>query len=103
MAPGGFTARAMREHPDGKFYGITLPEAVGGHKVLTSSFPAGSRLEGCKYIDVTMLRELAAGKHIPKTHPEHLHFRIEKPYTSHKFALVFCDGMVLRSKLRMMI
>jgi len=95
MAPGGFTDVAMEKNPKGEFYGITLPKQKGGHEVLVSS----SQLRGCRSIDVTMLRELAAGKEIPKSHPEYLSFLIEKPYKFHSFHLIFCDGIVLRSKL----
>jgi len=95
MAPGGFTDVAMEKNPKGEFYGITLPKQKGGHEVLVSS----SQLRGCRSIDVTMLRELAAGKEIPKSHPEYLSFLVEKPYKFHSFHLIFCDGIVLRSKL----
>ncbi|KAG9248366.1 hypothetical protein BJ878DRAFT_412928 [Calycina marina] len=96
MAPGGFTAAALEEHPRGELYAITLPKSMGGHQALVPM----DKLRGLKELDITMLRELADGDEIPKTHPECANFRIEKPYKFHKFDLAFCDGMVLRTHKR---
>jgi len=48
-------------------------------------------------MDVTQLSELAY-KPIPKDYPEYKQLRPEKVFSSYKFHLVFCDGIVLRSK-----
>lgn len=93
MAPGGYSASALKYNPGATAFGITLPLAQGGHKVLLKpSSPL--------YLDITMLASEFGVKDPPPTHPEHKNFLFERPYCEDKFHLIFCDGQVLRTHQR---
>ena len=103
MAPGGFTAFALKENPQGHVCGITLPLQKGGHRVLIKN--AHSRTPDprvkVRYTDITMFAQdfdsasvVAANPH----HPDASTFVVEAgPYLDEKFDLVFCDGQDLRT------
>ena len=95
MAPGGYTASALKYNPTAIAYGVTLPLAKGGHKVLFQS----SR-NSVKFHDVTMFAAEFGTDEIPLAHPEHASFSSERPYLGQTFHLVFCDGQVLRTHQR---
>jgi 23S rRNA U2552 (ribose-2'-O)-methylase RlmE/FtsJ len=95
MAPGGYTASALKYNPGAKAFGITLPYAQGGHKVLFKSYNST-----VLFLDITMLAKEFGVEHPPLTHPEHKSFLKERPYSEHKFHLIFCDGQVLRTHQR---
>lgn len=52
MAPGGYSAVALKYNPRGHVYGITLPEERGGHPIVLE---VKEKLYGIKYCDLTML------------------------------------------------
>jgi 23S rRNA U2552 (ribose-2'-O)-methylase RlmE/FtsJ len=95
MAPGGYTASALKYNPGATAFGITLPLAQGGHKVLLKSNSSTVLFQ-----DITMLAKEFGFDNPPPTHPEHKSFLNERPYLEHKFHLVFCDGQVLRTHER---
>ena len=95
MAPGGYTASALKYSPEAIACGVTLPLAKGGHKVLLRS----SRYR-VKFLDITMLASEFGVDEVPSAHPEHLSFCRERPYLGQTFHLVFCDGQVLRTHQR---
>jgi hypothetical protein len=70
MAPGGYTAAALKHHLGARVFGITLPAAQGGHHVLLDE----TRLSGLKYLDVTMLVKEFTKKPIPLSHPDRASF-----------------------------
>jgi 23S rRNA U2552 (ribose-2'-O)-methylase RlmE/FtsJ len=96
MAPGGYTAAVLKRHLNAKCFGITLPTKQGGHPL---HIPTNS-LAGLKQVDVTMLANEFTDKVIPKTHPAYTEFIHVRPFNHHKFDLIFCDGMVLRTQER---
>lgn len=95
MAPGGYTASALRYNTGAKAYGITLPRNQGGHGVLYKS-----RKSTVLYLDITMLAKEFGVETIPPTHPDHGSFINDRPYLEHQFNLIFCDGQVLRKHER---
>ena len=95
MAPGGYTASALKYNPAARSYGVTLPPTEGGHDLLLKS----SKLN-VLFLDVTMLAREFGVEEVPTTHPEHLNFLDDRPYLGQTFQLVFCDGQVLRTHRR---
>ena len=95
MAPGGYTASALKYNPSAIACGVTLPFAKGGHKLLLQS----SRYS-VKFLDITMLASEFGVDEVPFAHPEHASFFRERPYLGQTFHLVFYDGQVLRTHQR---
>jgi 23S rRNA U2552 (ribose-2'-O)-methylase RlmE/FtsJ len=95
MAPGGYTASALKYNPGGTAFGITLPPEQGGNEVLLKSSQST-----VQYLDITMLAKEFGVDDIPITHPEHASFLDQRPYYGQTFDLVFCDGQVLRTHQR---
>ncbi|KAK7739795.1 hypothetical protein SLS62_011237 [Diatrype stigma] len=124
-APGGFLEVAMNQNPGACAVAFSLPESVGGHKLL---MPRRSDVM-CNFLDVTMLaadmgvgtgmakapepddtpktapteqgkgqKHKLFGEVIPDNHPDADYFIRERQLqVSQKFDLVFCDGQVLRT------
>ncbi|KAE8444544.1 hypothetical protein EG329_014468 [Mollisiaceae sp. DMI_Dod_QoI] len=97
MAPGGYTASALKYNPNATAVGITLPPDQGGHQVLLKS-PRSSVI----YHDITMFASEFGIDQVPATHPEYNSFSKERPFLNQRFDLVFCDGQVLRTHQRPM-
>jgi 23S rRNA U2552 (ribose-2'-O)-methylase RlmE/FtsJ len=95
MAPGGYTASALKYNPEAMACGVTLPRGKGGHELLLKS-PRSS----VRFLDITMLASEFGVEKVPPTHPEHSSFLNERPYLGQTFHLVFCDGQVLRTHRR---
>ena len=95
MAPGGYSASALKCNPTAKAIGITLPPDQGGHGVFLNS-PLCTVL----YHDITMFAKEFGVDEIPLIHPEHASFSMERPLINQRFDLVFCDGQVLRTHKR---
>jgi len=95
MAPGGYTASALKYNPGATAFGITLPPTQGGHEVLLQS-----QKSNVLFLDITMLAEEFGAETIPLTHPEHASFLRDRPFLEHTFQLIFCDGQVLRTHQR---
>lgn len=95
MAPGGYTASALKYNPLAKAIGITLPPDKGGHKVLLDS----SR-STVHYHDITMFAREFGVDEVPCTHPGRDSFSLERPFIDQRFDIVICDGQVLRTHER---
>lgn len=93
MAPGRYTASALKYNPAATAYGVTLPPSQGGHKRLF-------RQSTVMLLDITMLAGEFGVEEPPSTHPEYTSFLQDRPYLEHTFDLVFCDGQVLRQHHR---
>lgn len=94
MAPGGYSAVVMRYNPSVRSYGITLPEADGGHKL---RFTKNCSI---KQMDLTMLSTEFGVDSIRDSHPQREDFITQRPFEEISFDLVFCDGQVLRTHRR---
>lgn len=95
MAPGGFTASALKYNPTATAFGISLPPKDGGHEVVLRSARSS-----CLFLDLTELAEEFGVDNPAQTHPDHDKFSNERPYLEHTLNLVFCDGQVLRTHHR---
>lgn len=95
MAPGGFTASALKYYPQAEAFGISLPRSMGGHELLVKI-----AAQNVRFVDITMLAKEFGVDEIPITHPEHAKFLEERPFYGQAFRLVFCDGQVLRTHSR---
>ncbi|OBT64110.1 hypothetical protein VE03_06249 [Pseudogymnoascus sp. 23342-1-I1] len=95
MAPGGYTASALKHNPGATAFGISLPPQQGGHKVLLPRHRSTMRL-----LDVTMLAKEYGVEEIPIAHPDRTSFLDERPFLDQTFQLIFCDGQVLRTHER---
>ena len=95
MAPGGYSASALRYNPEAALHGISLPPSQGGHELLL----AHSELD-VVYTDITMLASEFGVPTIPSTHPDAKAFNTNRPFLNQSFHLIFCDGQVLRTHLR---
>ena len=96
MAPGGYTASALRYNPHASVSAISLPTALGGHEVLVSKQYLEHRID-LRYLDITMLAAEFSIEEIPIDHPDAADFLTERPFHGTSFDLVFCDGQVLRT------
>lgn len=92
MAPGGYSASALKYSPHARVAGITLPESVGGHQLLIKD----SRVH-IQYRDITMLAAEYGVTDISEDHPDVSNFSLDRPWATKSFDLVFCDGQVLRT------
>lgn len=97
MAPGGYSASALRYNERAKVYGLSLPEEEGGHEILLPNWQEDPRVQ-VHLLDVTMLdAELGYPNLLPFDHPWAPYFSNFRPYPGQKFDLIFCDGQVLRT------
>ncbi|PGH03048.1 hypothetical protein AJ80_08743, partial [Polytolypa hystricis UAMH7299] len=103
MAPGGFSAATLKKVPRAKISGISLPESLGGHKLLVQSGAQDRRVE-VQFHDVTMLYKefgvIDMVQSIPPSHPWISDFSGVQPYADRTFDLAFCDGQKLRTHTR---
>lgn len=102
MAPGGYTASALKYSPHAHVSGITLSEEEGGHKLLVHRGFRDPRVEVAQ-LDITMLSsEFGTSEiQVPEHHPDKLKFLPgQRPYLDKSFDLIFCDGQVLRTHVR---
>ena len=95
MAPGGYTASALKYNPGATAFGITLPPEKGGHKVLLPSYRSN-----ILFLDITMLAKEYGVDTPPLKNPDCASFLDERPYFGQTFELIFCDGQVLRTHER---
>lgn len=98
MAPGGYSASALRYSPHARVSGLTLPVAQGGHGLLIPYGPMDARVS-VRFADITMLAtEIGVTAiDIPEDHPDRANFSFERMWAGKLYDLVFCDGQVLRT------
>ena len=96
MAPGGYSASALKYSPHACVSGITLPASLGGHQLLIPCGRNDPRVR-VMFADITMLAAEYGMTDIPDHHPDNLNFSPKRPWATKSFDLVFCDGQVLRT------
>ena len=100
MAPGGYTASALRYNALAQVSGITLPEGEGGHPLLVKWGSKDARVQVLQ-LDITMLWSEFCADDVPEDHPDKAKIlQGQRPYLDKSFDLVFCDGQVLRTHAR---
>ena len=93
MAPGGYSATALKYNPGGSVRGVSLPPQTGGHPVLLQD----PRVK-VWFQDITMLAADFGFTKIPPDRPDKSEFVVDRrAYKGSSFDLVFCDGQVLRT------
>ncbi|KAI4227190.1 MAG: hypothetical protein L6R40_008219 [Gallowayella cf. fulva] len=101
MAPGGYSASALKFNPRASVSGATLPEKLGGHKLFVR--------DGFRRVPIRVwqgdLTSLVGdmgidGGDIPEEHPDFGKFQKDEVWAEEHFDLVFCDGQVLRNHSR---
>lgn len=95
-APGGFLDVALSTNPQAQAVAFSLPEALGGHKMLLPD----SENVAFRFLDVTMLAaDMGLSiDDIPTDHPDRDNFIFERHLAPEVcFDLVLCDGQVLRT------
>ena len=94
MAPGGYTASAIKFNPNANVFGVTLPTALGGHPVLLQSRNPTKIV--CT--DITMEAAELGVSDLPEEHPDLALFKRKRLLPEEaRFDLTFCDGQVLRT------
>ena len=96
MAPGGYSASALKYSPHAHVSGITLPNTVGGHQLLIPYGRNDPRVE-IQFADVTMLAAEYGITELPMDHQDISQLTRKRPWPTRLFDLVFCDGQVLRT------
>lgn len=100
MAPGGYTASALKYNPGAKVSAITLPREQGGHEVIVGYGWRDPRVE-VHFSDITLFATEFGVTDIPKDHPDFRSLSTQRPWADKEFDLVFCDGQVLRTHDRL--
>lgn len=100
MAPGGYSATALKFNPHAKVCGISLPEELGGHEVYLPNWKDDRRVK-IRFEDITMLAaEFGYPDLVSQNDGENCQFSTERPFQGQSFDVVFCDGKVLDSHTR---
>lgn len=94
MAPGGFSASALKINPAALLKGLSLPPEQGGWEILLPQTPATEIM----YQDMTMLAaEMGVSEtDIPPTHPDVANFIHTRPFEGVEADIIFCGGGVQR-------
>ena len=98
MAPGGYSASALKYSPHARVSGLTLPSTKGGHEMRLPYGRKDARVS-VRFVDITMLAtEIGlTALDIPEDHPDRASFSFERMLAEKLYDLVFCDGQVLRT------
>lgn len=96
MAPGGYSASALKHSPHAHVSGLSLPNTVGGHQLLIPFGRRDPRIE-IQFIDITMLAAEYGLSELPIDRQGILQLTLKRPWPTKLYDLVFCDGQVLRT------
>lgn len=96
MAPGGYSASALKYSPHARVSGISLPPSLGGHPLIIWHGTNDPRVE-VLFADVTMFASEYSVTNFPANHPDLSNFSLDRPWANESFNLIFCDGQVLRT------
>ena len=97
MAPGGFSATALRYNRFAQVCAISLPTNEGGLEIFLPNWQENKRIK-VQLMNLTMLAaELGFPDLASQNHPSASKFSSHIPYAGRQFDLIFCDGHVLPS------
>ena len=98
MAPGGYSASALKFNPRASVSGATLPEQHGGHKLLVRDGFKGASVRVWQGDITSLVGDMNIDNgDIPEGHPDFGKFQKDEIWARQQFDLVFCDGQVLRN------
>ncbi|KAL9631193.1 MAG: hypothetical protein Q9164_006021 [Protoblastenia rupestris] len=98
MAPGGYSASALKFNPWASVLGATLPEKLGGHKLLLRDGFQGAPVRVWQGDLTSLVGDMGiVDGDIPEEHPDFGKFQKDEVWAGEQFDLVFCDGQVLRN------
>ena len=98
MAPGGYSASALKFSPWASVSGATLPEEHGGHKLLVRDGFRGASVRVWQGDLTSLVGDMGIDDgEIPERHADFGDFQKDEVWSGERFDLVFCDGQVLRS------
>ena len=98
MAPGGYSASALKVSPQASVSGATLPEEHGGHKLFVRDGFRGASVRVWQGDLTSLVGDMGIDDgNIPERHPDFGDFQKDEVWSGEKFDLVFCDGQVLRN------
>lgn len=98
MAPGGYSASALKFNPRASVSGATLPEKFGGHKLFVRDGFRGAPIRVWQGDLTSLVGDMGIDNgDIPEEHHDFGKFQKDEVWTGEQFDLVFCDGQVLRN------
>ena len=98
MAPGGYSASALKFNPRASVSGATLPEKLGGHKLFVRDGFRGASVRVWQGDLTSLVGDMGIDDGgIPESHPDFGKFQKDEVWAGEQFDLVFCDGQVLRN------
>lgn len=98
MAPGGYSASALKFNPRASISGATLPEELGGYKLHVQDGYEGARVRVWQGDLTSLIGDMGMDNDdIAEEHPDFGKFQKEKVWAGELFDLVFCDGQVVRN------
>lgn len=104
MAPGGYSASALKFSPQASVSGATLPEEHGGHKLFVRDGFRGASVRVWQGDLTSLVGDMGIDDgNIPERHPDFGDFQKDEVWSGERFDLVFCDGQVLRSHSHNMV
>lgn len=103
MAPGGYSASVLKFNRRASISGATLPEKLGGHKLIFLDEFGGARAQVWEGDLTSLIGDMGMNTgDISEEHPNFGKFQKEEVWGGERFDLVFCDGQVLRNHSRSM-
>ena len=98
MAPGGYSASALKFNPQASVSGATLPENLGGHKLFVRDGFMGAPVRIWQGDLTSLVGDMGIDDgDIPEERPDFGKFQKDEVWVGEQFDLVFCDGQVLRN------
>ena len=98
MAPGGYSASALKFNPWASVSGATLPENLGGHKLFVRDGFRGATVRVWQGDLTSLVGDMGIDNgDISEEHPDFGKFQKDEVWAGEQFDLVFCDGQVLRN------
>ena len=105
MAPGGYSASALKLNPRATVSGATLPERLGGHKLFVRNGFRRAAVQVWQGDLTSLVGDMGIDDDggIPEEHPDFGKFQKDELWAGEQFDLVFCDGQVLRNHSQDMV
>ncbi|KAL9099424.1 MAG: hypothetical protein Q9163_005070 [Psora crenata] len=97
MAPGGYSASALKFSPRASVSGATLPKKLGGHKLFVRDGYRGAPVQVWLGDLTSLVGDMGIDIGDTEEHPDFGKLQKDEVWAGEQFDLVFCDGQVLRN------